>query len=749
MSKKHFIQLAGIAALSFSLVGIGLLTNKQEMVLFPSAKSQGDSSNVDVIGNIGNMSVSGNIVSFVKNGYTFYFYLENGTLENGYISLSSGGFIRNITAINNLDSIELEVDQNVILRKGSGTASILAKASEELSVASGNYSSSGATHFMIMANSNTRITELQMNFECTHAGLDTDTNTAWDFSWELKGNGTELNPYLIENLNQWKKVSYESITNTNYFTGVYFKLMSDITIPSGDYAFDHFDGYFDGNNHTITLNNWSYSGQSRGLFWFVQGNGEVKDLTVNGSITFTRSGDANGGAIVGINRGTLINCTNNATVTGNNANIIGGVTGKLENNTSFVIDCTNNGTITGLNQVGGMSGRVPYQAKEYDNGPHISGCVNTGNITGLKEAEARVGGIAGYVAAYLTVENCTNSGTITGYSYLGGIVGRLNGRIIGCSNSGDIASNRAGTGGICAAGIAGYAAGYDGGTSLIRNCTSTGDVEVNGTVAHNDYGGIVGFTDGASVTVEGCTNEGDVGNTLAISVGGIVGTWNSSTASVIIKNCVNRGNVTTNRKGGGILGSTSPTTATANYGALISHCKNYGTIKSEFNATSDGALASAQPDIGGIVGFINTQATEAMTGTVEKVYSIGSNYLINMTNGDLDYTDSNFDLDGVGNASVYDCINYGEIVGTGCGGGIAGAIVTNGSYSKSVFKYCYSFDCHLYKLDMISIHAGTTGWGDSYSSGKQKNCHLFGCSGGNPSGFGCDNIGYSYPDRVS
>lgn len=749
MSKKHFILSVGLAALSFSLVGASLFVGPKAMTLFPFAEGQGNSSSINVISNIGNMSVSENVISFNKNGYTFYFQIENGTIENGYISLSSGGFIRNITAINNLDSIELEADQNVILRKGTGTSSVLTKASEDLNVSSGYYSSSGATHFMIMATSDTKITKLQMDFECTHAGLDTDTNTAWDFSWELKGHGTEVNPYLIENLNQWKKVSYESVTNANYFTGAYFKLMDDIAIPSGDYAFDHFDGYFDGNNHTITLNNWSYNGQTRGLFWFVQENGEIKDLTVDGNITFTRSGDTNGGAIVGINRGTLINCTNNATVTGNNANIVGGVTGKLENNTSFVINCTNNGTITGSFQVGGISGRVPNQAKEDDNGPHISGCTNTGNIIGLKNAEARVGGIAGYVAAYLTVENCTNSGMITGDSYLGGIVGRLNGRIVGCSNSGDVVSSRTGTGGICSAGIAGYAAGYDGGTSLIKNCINAGNIETSGTVTHNDYGGVVGFTDGASVTVDGCTNEGDVGNTLAVSVGGIVGTWNSSTGSAIIKNCINKGDVTTNRKGGGILGSTSASKATANYGALISHCKNYGTIKSEYNATSDGALASAQPDIGGIVGFINTQAKEAMTGTVEKVYSIGSNYIINMTNGDLDYTDSDFDLENVGNASVYDCINYGDIVGTGCGGGIAGAITTSGSYSKPVFKYCYSFDCHLYKLDMVSIHAGTTGWGDPYSSGKQKNCHLFGCSGGNPSGFGCDNIGYSYPDRVS
>lgn len=749
MNKKQFIQLMGASA--FLILGsvAGIVINGKHAIVPSKAEVPGENSVVDVVGNIGGMCFSENVVSFSKNGYTFYFYLENGTLESNYISLSSGGFIRNITAINNLSSINLQCDQNVIFRKGTGTATVLSKADENLNVSSGTLSVAGATHFMIMANADTKITELQLNFECTHSGLDTDSSTAWDFSWDLKGEGTESNPYLIENLNQWKSVSYESITNQNYFTGTYFKLMNSFSIPSGDFAFDHFDGFFDGNNKTISLSNWSYSGSSRGLFWFVQGNGEVKNLTVDGQITFTRDGDVNGGAIVGINRGVVQNCTNNATVIANTGNIVGGVTGKLENNTSFVIDCTNNGAVTGLNQVGGISGRVPYQAKEYDNGPHISGCNNTGNITGLKTAEARVGGIAGYVAAYLTVENCSNSGTITGFSYLGGIVGRLNGRIVDSSNTGFIFSNRTSTGGIDAAGIAGYAAGYDGGLSLIKNCSNTGDVETTGTVAHNDYGGIVGFTDGASVTVENCINEGDIGNTVAISVGGIVGTWNSTTASVFIKNCINRGDITTYRKGGGILGSTSPSSGTANFGAMISHCENYGAIKSEFAASSDGALASAQPDIGGIVGFINTQASEAMTGTVKKVYSIGENYLIDMNAGELVYTSVDFDLTDVGNASVYDCVNYGDIIGTGCGGGIAGGIATMGSFSRATFKYCYSFDCHLYKLDMVSIHEGTTGWGDPYSSGKQKNCHIFGCSGGNPSGFGCDNIGYSYPNRVS
>ena len=137
-----------------------------------------------------------------------------------------------------------------------------------------------------------------------------------------------------------------------------------------------------------------------------------------------------------------------------------------------------------------------------------------------------------------------------------------------------------------------------------------------------------------------------------------------------------------------------------------------------------------------------------MTGVVSKVYSV-SNYVIDMADGELVTTATNYELDGVDTASVYDCVNYGDIIGeTGCGGGIAGAVTYNGSYKKPVFKYCYSIGAQLFKLDMTSIHGGTTGFGDAYSSGKEKNCHIFGSSG-NPADFGCSNLGFTYEGRTA
>ena len=527
--------------------------------------------------------------------------------------------------------------------------------------------------------------------------------------------------------------------------------MSDLTLTTTSYSLERFRGTFLGEGHTLTFPNWSFGGQTRGLFHIADYTSAIYDLNTAGSIKFTFNGDAHGGPIAGIARGVIQNCTNRATITSTVGKMVAGIAGKLEHNTCFVLNCTNYADVSGSYQVGGITGRVPYISDADKTGPTITGCKNYGNITAHVNGEARVGGIAGYVASYLTVSDCENYGDVTGVKFIGGIVGRLNGIVNNCYNEGYISSNKTNTGGINAGGIAGYAAGYAGGKCIISNSTNIGDIEVNGTLQSNDYAGIVGCVDTDGVTIENCHNEGDVGNNYAISVGGILGTCNVDTTSSYIRNCTNKGNITTTRKGGGILGSTFTSNGkTSQYGVVIAHCINEGNIKSVYIPANPGKdpYASGQACIGGIVGYIHTEFKEPMTGAVSNVYKV-TNYVIDIADGELVSSATNYELDGVDTASVYDCVNYGDIIGeTGCGGGIAGAVTYNGSYKKPVFKYCYSIGAQLFKLDMTSIHGGTTGFGDAYSSGKEKNCHIFGSSG-NPADFGCSNLGFTYEGRTA
>lgn len=742
-SKLLFATSLLISCFSLSVIAIhSTQANNLNPIL-----ADDDVTKFNLINYTNQISLDGEIASFERNGYTFYFNFKNVGREDGRLVVYKGGYIRNITAINGVSAIEVEADNALVIRSGTGDATKVNKIHEVKNAITGTYEFKGDTHFMFVADEDTVINKLQFNFECTYNGLITTQETQNNFAWDLKGTGTAQDPYLIETIEDWAVFAGAANNEKHYFEGEYVKLMSDLTLTTTSYSLSRFRGTFLGEDHTLTFSNWSFSGQTRGLFHIADYTSAIYDLNTAGSINFTFNGDAHGGPIAGIARGVIQNCTNSATITSTVGKMIGGIAGKLEHNTCFVLDCINYADVSGAYQVGGITGRVPFIDETDTTGPTISGCKNYGNITAHVNGEARVAGIAGYVASYLTVSNCKNYGNITGVKFIGGIVGRLNGIIDNCYNEGYISSNKTNTGGINAGGIAGYAAGYAGGACVIKNSTNVGDIEINGTLQSNDCGGIVGLVDTDGVTIDNCHNEGDVGNNFAVSVGGILGTCQSETASSYIKNCSNKGNITTTRKGGGILGGTH-TTKSSQYGVVIAHCINEGTIKSVYIPANPGndPYASGQACIGGIVGYIHTEFKEAMTGVVSKVYSV-NNYLIEMADGELVTTATNYELDGVDTASVYDCVNYGDIIGeTGCGGGIAGVVTTNGTYSKAVFKYCYSINAQLFKLDMTSIHGGTTGFGDAWSSGKTKNCHILGSSG-NPATFGCSDLGFTYEGR--
>ncbi len=256
----------------------------------------------------------------------------------------------------------------------------------------------------------------------------------------FKGNGTEASPYLIETEQDLINLSNASF-GKNYGSGLYFKLVNDITVqnnwqpicfngvvdgwPSSWYSFA---GIFDGNNKTITFTINQTNAYGVGLFAGLSGT--VKNLTIKGTIT---AKGYVGGVAGRLYTGAVIdNVTNYVNITATN-NQIGGIAGNAADRAVITItNCKNYGTITttGTKFIAGILGGG-WSCTQ------ISNCANYGNITGVSYVAGIVGEIyTSFAGAGVT--NSTNTGVITAGTtiattdngsdslYVGNIVGKLN-----------------------------------------------------------------------------------------------------------------------------------------------------------------------------------------------------------------------------------------------------------------------------------------------------------------------------------
>ena len=227
-------------------------------------------------------------------------------------------------------------------------------------------------------------------------------------------------------------------------------LAADIDLTDTSFqAIPTFGGTFDGGGHTISGLSFTGSGNVQGLFRYLQPGGVVKDLTVAGNISPTDFRDTVGG-IVGDNKGQVLRCTFDGTVSGKTT--VGGIVGCNQAG-GQVINCTFSGSVNGELYVGGIAGQ---------NLGSVIQCTNQGNVNTTElDAEADpqtilqeetvtdaavdlsgwtdVGGIAGHSTGIL--QNCRNEGSV-GYPHVGynvgGIAGRQNGFLDGCVNTGTI-----------------------------------------------------------------------------------------------------------------------------------------------------------------------------------------------------------------------------------------------------------------------------------------------------------------------
>lgn len=559
----------------------------------------------------------------------------------------------------------------------------------------------------------------------------------------LGGDGSQSNPYQISSYAEFLVFSnYVNAGNT--MRGKSVKLMNDISVVResvGSVKFDSrgtvigkdgasgvgneiaegnipFQGEFDGNGKTVTVNLDNTSNAASGLFANVSDSAYIHDVTVAGNV---KSNYKHAAGLVGFARTrtndnskpsiTIANCKNTATVSG--VNYAGGIVSWVDNtnkvlNTVEINNCSNEGAVTGNNlYVGGVGGALSYANLNkcsnsgavtstvfvggiagYSYQGSILDCTNSGDVTATvtagnfygvvnKKYTADYRGGAAGIAAYaqnVTLKRCSNSGNISGVNKVGGIAGTIYWtNVYSCKNTGKVSATAAAAGGVV---------GWAFIKALVYDCQNSGEV-------YNEMyqaGGIVGqaqTTGNVSYHVEilKCTNEGKAsvgakGNGAA----GILGFAQPYTnGQMYVNGCINKGEISGPTYSGGIVGAAAPIYTSRTWAALyIFNCENHATVY----GTATGQKANVF--VGGILG-----------GAMKNFVNQGTDMYNCLNTGDVLYADATAlypNAGGIagriyqGTASgrgIHNCYNSGRVgpvTGTPVAGALYGGIV---GYSQS------------------------------------------------------------------
>lgn len=225
-------------------------------------------------------------------------------------------------------------------------------------------------------------------------------------------------------------------------------LMQDIDLTGSDFQpIPTFGGTFSGQGHSVKGLTIPVSGDTVGLFRYIQPEGIVSDLTVSANPHLNSTQSILGG-IAGSNSGTVSRCAFLGDLRGKNS--VGGIVG-INQQGGQIINCTYQGTLTAEHYTGGIAGQNFGSIIQCENHGEINttevksttnledidlGQLNsTENSTGCTD----IGGIVGFSAGI--VQSCHNYGNVgyphVGYN-IGGIAGRQTGYMDSCTNSGSI-----------------------------------------------------------------------------------------------------------------------------------------------------------------------------------------------------------------------------------------------------------------------------------------------------------------------
>ena len=351
-----------------------------------------------------------------------------------------------------------------------------------------------------------------------------------------------------------------------YTLGDEYVLNCDIDLSDTKYSTCIIKGHdfsevFNGNGHTIK---YALENEGGSLALFDTVNGTVKNLTVDGTITYGGDGKA-GGITLWSDAGRYENIIVKVayTQTGAYAGSAGNFGGIAAAETSpakgaVYTDCHFRGSMTAqsVKYLGGMIGDV------WDNSPNavFTNCTNEGNIVVNSEG--------------VRIQDICH----------GGLVGNCRGacpKFVNCYNTGNMSYDFGGAKGDAEAigGLVGYA------TGVFENCYNTGNItfsDKNVVRGWAHVGGLIGQANHAKdwdkLEVKKCYNKANVtayGEDVATFIG-IIQSFNAG--EVVISDCYSEG-----------VASSVFSKSTDNIAGFIANINDFGTIENcRFTGTTKG-----------------------------------------------------------------------------------------------------------------------------------------------------------------
>ncbi len=210
------------------------------------------------------------------------------------------------------------------------------------------------------------------------------------------GYGTKEEPYKI--------YTAEQFLNISSYPEAHYILMDDIELSS--HAPFEFNGVFNGNNKTITIDCFEETTDYIGIFSKLTRNSEIHNLNIKGYV----SGRNYVGGLAGTSEGRIINVKNYASVYAATS-YAGGICGRYLSYYDRIKGCSNYGPVSAAtSNAGGICGEN-------------SGVIIYSNNYGIISAGTNAGGISGIASQY--IYKSFNAGKIDAVSNAGGITGNI------------------------------------------------------------------------------------------------------------------------------------------------------------------------------------------------------------------------------------------------------------------------------------------------------------------------------------
>ena len=352
----------------------------------------------------------------------------------------------------------------------------------------------------------------------------------------------------------------------------------------------NFDGYFDGEGHTITM----AGGWRSPLFINVWGT--IANLTLAGELHNNHAPELGTAFVHALHDGGVLdNCTNRANITydtedqANWANVfMAGLVAFTDHAT--VSNCTNYGTITATGKSKTIA-RVAGVAVYSDYNSIITGCTNYGEVTGSTysfegKRIAETGGVVGYAAHDATVTNCYNRATVmnTGKAkQVGGVIASARTNVSGLHNYCPIVQGEDNDSTTVGGVINWVGAGY-----TVSNCTNNAPLTAGGA---KEIGGVLMSVYG---TATGCVNNGTIYTSQRKTVVG--GVAREVQSAGLLENSSNTADFL-------VMSAYLGAVVAKNMGT-VTNCSNSGNI--EFGTTKCRAAGIAYDNQNTMSGCVNT-----------------------------------------------------------------------------------------------------------------------------------------------